>query len=294
MFARRVVWMGIGLAMVAAAPAIADEDIPFQYPFGDEGGDGPAIVSSIEVVRKDSPPQGRLRVHIKEGPCFEDASPGYSNYFGILDGSDPRQEDADSAQFAVRYLKHDGTECGKATNAFPGRNGAEAIRVKAAEWLKGNATKGERDAYADADIPPDAAQVDVVLVYTDLLTYANEHRYGTENGRETADYRMYSGDVPGVIAVWHGQLTDGTWKFKSQMANVFRHMPDYPKMAQLPELVARAKDVVQRTTGFTLEERPSSLKSASTKTEMEEVLLRAATAKQINNKDDTGFDLVVD
>lgn len=290
---------GFGTAIGSATSHVyADTEIPFQNPFGEQGGTKAAIISSVEIVsiaaegegdpkeREESQP--KVRVRIREGEDWELAAGDY-DFFEVMEGNNMDYEDTDSAQFAVKWMEGE-KESGHYTNATRRRGGADQKREKGAVWTIGNKEPKKREVYRDVPIPEKADQVQIVIVYTDMLMNTNAHRFRGED----PDGNKSQGDIPGVIGSWRGGRTpDGKWNFQKNANDIFPHQADFPTMAQIRTLTTQAINVVKNNTGYILEERPSRLKGKTTEAKIRAAIAEALELKEINSDHDTGFDILL-
>jgi hypothetical protein len=238
-----------------------------------------------------------IRVWAKLG---KDEKTGYS-LLGLMDGSADTKApgpDSDSLQCVVQWSKKSDPKATFTpdTNALPGRSGA-AIRAHAATWH--DAGTDPPSVFWETPIPDGANQVEIVAVYTDLMDDTNAARC-RRNNTDFDGNKIY-GDVPGVIGSWHGDLDKpvAEWFTINSADLVGNQKPKYsdpPTWADIKSMTKNAKDVVNNRTGYTLLERPASLKALrdnnnETKDTIEAALSAAALNNEINKDYDSGFDI---
>jgi hypothetical protein len=174
---------------------------------------------------------------ITEGPDYKSFSRGYT-WERVCGGT--LDQDRDSAQCVVVWQGVDqkGKKYYPETNAVSG-----ATRKEAAQWNYSKVTIGENtwnDAYADFYIPPGYTNVNVLLLYTDVLegTFEDTKRPGR-------------GDLPLVIASWEGSQSNGVWSFKALSDNPYSQLANYPTAAQIGQWTSQIQaTVINRTYGY--------------------------------------------
>jgi hypothetical protein len=223
------------------------------------------------------PLAGKLRVQVTTGPGYVRAE----NLLSLVDGSASAFHDTDSAQAAIRWTR--GKTAPLSAGLYLGTNAHKPspTRTKAADWIHDPSSRGpggkliER-VHWDAPMPPEPRHVDVVLVFTDILTRTyRDHDDRTTKGRQR-------GDAPAVIGSWSGDLVGGKWIFKINRSDLTppnqnaAGQREYPTQVQIDQLVGRSQRTVESRTGLLLVKRDFS----------------RSTAPQGNRQWDTGFDIV--
>ncbi|HEX3997126.1 MAG TPA: hypothetical protein VHX65_01080 [Pirellulales bacterium] len=220
---------------------------------------------------------GKLRLRISTGPGYVRSR----SLISLVDGSASSFHDTDSAQAAIRWT-NDQTPLQAAWNSG-GTNAREPspTRSKAADWTRDAVARGADGkllevVHWDAAIPSEARHVDVVLVFTDVLSYTSrDHDDRTAAGRKR-------GDAPATIGSWSGERLNGKWTFKINRSDLTppnrnaAGQKEYPTQAQIDRLVGQAQRIVKSRTGFLLVKRDFG----------------NASSGGGDRKWDTGFDIV--
>jgi hypothetical protein len=163
---------------------------------------------------------------------------------------------------------------GVQTNARPQSENCEV----AADWIKDESIRDPETgklierAHWSTEVPVNAKYVQIVLIYTDVL-------YGPNKTRRPGDPTTNKwGDVPAIIGSWSGTLVNGQWVFRVNQNDLSPPNVDgqgkrvYPTDAQIADYVARARAVMKKRTGASIEPRDYST---------------------LGRDEDTGFDAVL-
>jgi hypothetical protein len=269
--------------------------IEFKYPYRESK--FPAIKSGVSTgQRKEGngdPKKGELISVLTVTIKKERGYSGGTNYpFGsVLRGIDPDHNDTDSAQVAVRWSNQGNPDVGHDTNAR-----ARGVRPQSADWPdEKNIGMKDHAVSWDTPIPANATKVEIVILYTDMLSSSNIFRANNKNPQD-------KGDVPGIIGSWTGKKQDnGKWEFTANNGDIYPQKSVYPTNEEVVQSVKEAKDALLAKTGYKLVERPESLGGIPI-TEQQKILdaiVQAVKEGKINplpdNKQlsaDTGFDII--
>jgi hypothetical protein len=209
-----------------------------------------------------TPLAGKLRVQISTGPGYVRSR----SLLSLVDGSASAFHDTDSAQAAIRWTNANAALQPAGDSVSTNARRQSPTRDKAADWTAGAASRSADGkllevAHWDAPIPPDARHVDVVLVFTDILSYTyRDHDDHTAAGRKR-------GDAPAVIGSWSGERVNGQWRFtinRSDLTPPNRNaagQKEYPTQAQIDRLVVQSRRIVSLRTGLLLVKRDFSRSS---------------------------------
>jgi hypothetical protein len=273
-----------------------DTSIKFWYPYEDKmwASEKPYLISSVEVIDG-----GRIKVMMEQGTGWKKAY----DFGDVMKGINVLH-DTDSAQFAIRYKDSSGVPIGDGDyNALK-----QEKRTSAARWTAGTTAAGNPyvSQQADHSIPSAATDVDIVLVFTDTLD------------NKPSDFRQSArnwGDIPIIMGYWHGHKnsTTGTWDWTK--LDTTPTTVAYPDAATYEACVLNAQNFVNLKTGFVLRARPIALETAAhayiaylnehsgddppdptrlatLRAKAVKAVDDAFAAGTINDRMDTGFDIV--
>jgi len=283
----RGIWGFLAVILVSQATAAEPEvaKIGFRYPF--ESRTEHFVMTTSATVTGN-----RLTIGLAEEPDFKRHAMGFG-FQGVMDGTEARFTDSDSAQVTVLWKGDDGQVVGRVTNAtkqIPLRN----KKFPAAHWKRLTTRSPEKLAW-EVTIPEGAVEMNIVVVYTDTLT--NPPHYAAKDRRRTST----SGDMPMIVASFTGMLEAGAWTISAQPDDLqnCRKFPegDYPNVAQIEATVLAVKALVKERTGYKVIARPNSLDGISGPVdigyrELQKKITDGIAAGTINSHTDSGFDVI--
>ena len=196
---------------------------------------------------------GKLRVSVKAAKNFPKEYP----VILILKGD--KWADHDSTQIAVRWKSP--------TKHYPPVTNASTLDGKqnGAEWAEDETspegapigpTDPQKGGHWDTDVPADATEVEVVLIYTDGMDGINPKKPHPDSGPQ-------NGDVPIVAGSWTGKKdNDGIWTWKRNLGDITEPLftdgasePVYPLPSQRDKMQQDTDDVLENRTGCGVKSR---------------------------------------
>ncbi len=247
-----------------------------------------------------------LEVRVDETRHYASAiAPNYPFYdvmegLGSVSRNGRLNRDTDSLQVAVRWtdtVGGGGTDVGHKTNAVPWiAPGNKGLRAKGATWERGVAAKEKWLLWKYGDIPPTAKHLDIVLVYTDVLTGAPDE-WGENN----------SGDLPVIVGSFSADLRGKKWEM-IPIPEVKPWPTYFPNPNSYPAIYEEVKKRLKDKTGYDLKPRPEAFLQTINRKEtwiyrpgltrefdrqwIRNQIRRAVATGEIHNEHDTGFDII--
>jgi hypothetical protein len=153
-----------------------------------------------------------------------------------------KNNDFDSAQYAIQWLDADGNEVGHSTNALLE---FEQRPFRAANWIGSDEGVWWNEENV---VPPNATTVHIIVLYTDVLWMENDDH------KDNGDVEQTWGDLPMILARWEGVVDSGTgaWSFTGN-SNKGQLSP--PTRSEIRQYGDRLQLFVREFTGFTLRPR---------------------------------------
>ena len=189
-----------------------------------------------------------------------DMNPQYKNPNRVITGKCPGLKygdaDADSVQWAMRWLDKDGKELKRETNSY-----TLAERKKtdaAARWYEVTPGDMNSDVYSGSVIPPGARYVQVLVIYTDVFPETDARDRLCE--KDEPNSRRSMGDMPLIIGAWTGYLgPDQEWTFERDPHElVTKKSTEVPTLTEKDQMTERVTTQLRNLTGFELERRSPS------------------------------------
>ena len=214
-----------------------DTSIPFWFPFkGSNSSADPQVVSKAEITTA-----GKIMTTVEQGKGYK----GPNGLGAVMRGAN--EDDTDSAQFAIRYKDANGNVVGVSyKNSKP-----QGKRTYAADWSV--ETKDEKEFVsqeAETSIPAEATDIDIVLVYTDILEDP-PYAYTAKGPNE--------GDMPAIIGYWHLHRSSPTSPWVWTKLDMPSTTAAYPNASDFRDDVSNAQDFVYQKTGYILRARPAEV-----------------------------------